>query len=117
MQYLADSFELIDSHIPHQGRAWRLVKPLSGEKIARLGTQSLQAEERLALLDGLIARSEQVDLPFLETVRVWQISLDGDANRARAELARLQQLYGFEQRDEFWAVQAREIGAYLQTLE
>jgi hypothetical protein len=117
MEYLDAEFELLDERVHYQSRVWRLAKPIPAEKVARLGADDLSRDERLALLDRLIARSSPRSRPMNELVRVWQIFLDGDPQRARTEIRRVMQLYrSFDPRD-FWAPQAslmeREIDRHL----
>lgn len=109
MAYFGDAFELIDGFVPYQGRVWRLARPLSGEKIARMAAYSIDKEERLALLAELIANAEEPSRAMLELTRIWQLALDDDKPRARAELQRVRDSYRYQNRDELWARQAQDI--------
>jgi hypothetical protein len=109
MEYLADSFELIDELVLFQSRVWRLVKPLPAEKVARLRDDDFSGEERIALLDRLVERSSARCRPMMEVVRAWQRCLDEDYAAAKADLARLRRDYGVEGRHELWAKQIPEI--------
>jgi hypothetical protein len=117
MEYLAAEFELLDERVQYQSRVWRLAKPIPAEKVARLGADDLSRDERMALLDRLIARSSPRSRPMNELVRVWQIFIDGDPARARAEIRRVIQSYRSVDPGDFWAPQAalmeREIDRHL----
>ncbi|MEQ1713266.1 MAG: hypothetical protein ABL908_17955, partial [Hyphomicrobium sp.] len=89
MEFLADELELCDDHVPHQSAVWRLVKPIPKDKIARLAAYDLSKDERLALLDRLIAKSSPTIKPMIEVVKLWQLCLDGDWEGANTDLANL----------------------------
>jgi hypothetical protein len=109
MEYVADSFELIDEFVPFQSRVWRLVRPLPAEKIARLHDDDFSAEERIALLERLVARSSEKCKPMIEVVKVWQRCLDEDHAAAKADIARIRRDYGAEGRHDLWVMQILEI--------
>jgi hypothetical protein len=112
MEYLADSFELVDEHVLYQSRVWRLVKPIPPEKIARLEADDLDAAERLALLDRLVERSSPASKPMIEAVRMWQRCIDKNYEGAKADMARMRAEYGVDGRPELWFKQAVEIEKY-----
>ena len=109
MEYLDGEVELVDDHVPHQSAVWRLVKPIPKEKIARLAAYDLSKEERLALLDRLIAKSSATMKPMIEVVKVWQLCLDKDLSAAAKTLANLQAQRDLAEGTELWAQQARSI--------
>lgn len=113
MEFLDDEFELVDEHVAHQSRVWRLAKPIPAEKVARLAAYDLSKDERLELLDGLIAKSSDFFRPMAEVVKLWQVCLDGDYDAARAEFRRLDEAYKFRLRPELWAQQVLEVNAKL----
>jgi hypothetical protein len=112
MEYLDDSFELIDEHVPFQSRVWRLTKPIPSEKIARLRADDLDAGERLALLDRLVAKSSAYSRPMIEVVRMWQRCIDKDFEGAAHDMARLRAEYGVDGRPDLWFKQAVEVEKY-----
>lgn len=114
MEYLADEFELVDGVVPYQSRVWRLVSPIPGDKLFRLGRRLIAPDEQLQLLDSLVSKEDPSTRPMLEVARVWQLFLNGDRDWARQDLMSLQQSYGFADRPELWAMQAREVQKYLQ---
>lgn len=114
MEYLADAFEVVDEYVPHQSRVWRLAAPIPSEKLARVQAYDFSKEERLALLDRLVANTQPHLRPMMETVRVWQIALDGDREMAWREIARIKAEYGSgEPGYRLWIQQIREIEARL----
>ena len=117
MEYFSDEFELVDEHVPHQSRLWRLVRPLPAEKIGRMGAYALDAEERMALLDRLIAKSSDHSRPMMEVVRMWQRCIDKDFEGAARDMARLRKAYGVDGRPELWfrqalAIEQREVAHF-----
>lgn len=112
MEFFGDAFELVDELVPFQSRVWRLVERLPPEKIARMTAYDLGPDERLALLDRLIARSSPVSRPMMEVVRLWQICLDKDYDRVAEELARMRREHGLEGRHELWCRQALMVEKY-----
>jgi len=111
MEFLDEEFDLVDEHVAHQSRVWRLARPIPPEKIARLAAYDLGREERMALLDRLIEKSSPFSRPMNEVVRLWQMCLDGDQDKAEAEFARMNEAYRFEGRCELWAQQALQVKA------
>jgi len=111
MEFFDEEFELVDEHVPHQSRVWRLTKPIPQEKIARMAAYDLTKEERLALLDRLIGKSSEFYRPMIEVVKLWQLCLDGDKDAANRQLRDLREKYALDERGDLWAVQAREIQA------
>ena len=109
MEFFCDEFELVDEHVLFQSRVWRLVKPLPQEKIERMRAYDLSSEERLSLLDRLIAKSTQHSRPMMEVVRMWQHCIDKDLSAVRADMARLRAEYGVDGRPELWFRQALQI--------
>jgi hypothetical protein len=110
MEYLSESFEVVDEMVPHQSRVWRLTAPIPGEKLARIQAYDFSRQEREALLDRLVANSSPRCRPMMEAVRLWQICLDGDTDRAWRELARLNAAYALDGRAlHLWTRQMREI--------
>jgi len=94
MEYFGDAFELVDEHVEHQSRVWRLVKPLPEDKIAHMRNYDLEKGERIALLDRLIARSSDDARPMLEVTRIWQRCMDKDFAEAKRDLRQLHLTYG-----------------------
>lgn len=113
MEFFADEFELIDEFVAHQSRVWRLVKPLSEEKIARIRDYDLSAEERLGLLDQLAAKSSDFFRPMIEVVKLWQICLDKDWDAASAEMSMLRSRYDLAKANILWARQAIEVEGHI----
>jgi hypothetical protein len=113
MEYFDDEFELVDEHVPHQSRVWRLKKAIPKEKIARLAQNSLTKEERLALFDRLVAKSSDFSRPMIELAKIWQIYQDRDRERAREEILKFQDRYKIDDRNVLWAVQARQVRAHI----
>ncbi len=114
MEYLADAFEVVDEHVMHQSRVWRMIAPIPEEKIARIQAYDFSKEERLALLDRMIANSSSRSRPMMQAVRLWQVCLDGDQDTARREIARLKTEYPLgEHNFQLWARQIRDIEARL----
>lgn len=117
MEYLSDAFEVVDEHVRHQSRVWRLTAPIPQEKIARLKAYDFSKEERLALLDRLVASSSDHSRPMMETVRLWQRCLDGDYDIAAREIAEFRQAYAMDERSfQLWARQIREMEARLKDM-
>ncbi len=116
MEFLDEEFELIDEHVPHQSRVWRLARPIPAEKVARLATYDLSKQERIALLDRLVEKSSDLSKPMNEVVRLWQRCLDHDFDAARADLSRLREEYGIDSRSDLWAKQALEVEAAMGRL-
>ncbi|HEX4861467.1 MAG TPA: hypothetical protein VFV07_09535, partial [Rhizomicrobium sp.] len=115
MEYLSDAFEVVDEHVRHQSRVWRLTAPIPQEKIARLEAYDFTKEERLALLDRLIASSSAHSRPMMETVRLWQHCLDNDNDIAAREIARMKEAYAIDERSlQLWAKQVPMIEAILK---
>ena len=112
MEFFGDAFELVDEHVQFQSRVWRLVKPLPEDQIARMRAYDLSREERIALLDRLIARSSPASRPMMEVVRLWQICLDKDYAAVDEELARMRKEHGLEGRHELWCRQALMVEKY-----
>ncbi len=113
MEFLDEEFELVDEHVPHQSRVWRLAKPIPDDKIARLAAFDFSKQERIALLDRLVLKSSAFSRPMNEVVRLWQHCLDNDLDVATADLARLRDVYEIDQRRDLWAKQALEVEAVL----
>lgn len=111
MEFLDEEFELVDEYVPHQSRVWRLTKAIPAEKIARLAAYDLTKDERMALLDCLIEKSSELSRPMNEVVRLWQMCLDGEYDRAGAEFRRLDAAYVLGVRRDLWALQAFEVRA------
>ncbi len=111
MEYLDEEFELVDEHVAHQSRLWRLVRPIPIEKIKRLAAYDFTQGERMDLLDRLVLKAPASSRPMTEIVRLWQRCLDGDFERARLEFTRLDEAYRFGRRYELWAQQALEVKA------
>jgi len=117
MEYVSDAFEVVDEHVRHQSRVWRLTAPIPQEKIARLEAYDFSKEERLALLDRLVANSSAHSRPVMETVRLWQRCLDGDYDIAAREIAEFKEAYGVDERSfQLWARQVREVEARLKEM-
>lgn len=106
MEFFGDAFELVDEHVQHQSRVWRLVKPLPADKIARMGAYDLGRDERMALLDRLVETSSEHSKPMMEVVRMWQRCIDKDFEGAVRDMARLRSIYGVDGRPELWFRQA-----------
>lgn len=113
MEFFDEEFELLDEHVKHQSCVWRLTKPLPAEKIARMRAYDLSKEERMALLDRLVAKSSDSFRPMVEVVRLWQRHIDRDLDEARMDLDRIRRTYDIDHRSELWARQAREIEVFL----
>jgi hypothetical protein len=113
MEFLDDELELVDEHVPFQSRVWRLTKAIPVDKIERLARYDFTKSERLALLDRLIEKSSDLSRPMNEAVRAWQRYLDGDRERAAADIARMRDVYGIDRRRELWARQALEVEAVI----
>ena len=111
MEFFADEFEMVDEFVPHQSRVWRLTKPLPAAKIARMAAYDLTREERLALLERLIARSSAISRPMLEVVRLWQHCLDRDFVTARATAERIASQYDAARSTDLWARQLQQVAA------
>lgn len=109
MEFFNDEFDLVDEHVPHQSRIWRLAKPLSQEKIERIRSYNLSETERMELLDRLVEKSSPLSRPMMEVVRLWQRCLDKDYEGARKDLARLRSHCGVDRRTELWFRQALEV--------
>jgi hypothetical protein len=109
MEFFDEEFELVDEHVRHQSRVWRLMKPLSAEKIARMRTYDLSREERMALLDRVVGKSSASFRPMAEVARLWQHRIDRDYAAARTDLGRIRQTYCIDHRSELWALQALRI--------
>jgi hypothetical protein len=109
MEYLTDELELVDDHVPYQSALWRLLKPIPKEKIARLAADDLTNEERLALLDRLIAKSSPTIKPMIEVVKLWQLCLDRDWDAARRHHADIRARYDLAGSGQLWVRQAAEI--------
>ena len=116
MEFLDEEFELIDEHVPHQSRVWRLAKAIPADKIARLAAYDLSKQERIALLDRLVEKSSEFSRPMNEVARLWQRCIDRDLDGARTDLARLREQYGIDDRRELWAKQALEVEAAIGRL-
>jgi len=97
MEYFGDAFELVDEHVEHQSRVWRLVKPLAEDKIAHMRSYDLTSGERIALLDRLIERSSGLMQPMLRVARLWQRCMDKDYAGAKRDLEQLHREYGGEE--------------------
>jgi hypothetical protein len=117
MEFLDDEFALVDEHVPHQSRVWRLAKPIPKEKIERLAAYDLTALERMELLDRLVAKSSPASRPMNEVVRLWQRCLDGELEVAAIDLARLRAEYSIDHRQDLWATQALEVEAVVSRRE
>ena len=113
MEYFDDEFELVDEHVPHQSRVWRLKKAIPKEKIARMAQYDLTSAERLVLLDRLIEKSSEFSRPMMELTRIWQIFLDREFARAKDEILKFQDQYKIDGRQELWAEQARQVRAHV----
>jgi len=109
MEYLSEELELLDDHVPHQSAVWLLDKPIPKEKIARLAAYDLAKEERLALLDLLIAKSSPTMKPMIEIVKLWQLCLDCDWEAARRHLLGISGRYDLAGSQQLWARQAKQI--------
>lgn len=111
MEFLDDEFELVDEHVAFQSRVWRLKGEIPSKKIQRLAKDDLDVDERMALLDRLIEKSSSFSRPMNEVVRLWQRCLDGDYDRAAADLVYLRKAYDIDHRRDLWAQQALEVEA------
>jgi hypothetical protein len=109
MEFFDEEFELVDEHVRHQSRVWRLMKPLSAEKIGRMRTYDLSREERMVLLDRVVRKSSASFRPMVEVARLWQHRIDRDYAAARTDLGRIRQTYCIDHRSELWALQALRI--------
>lgn len=109
MEFLADEFEMVDEHVPHQSRVWRLAKPIPAEKIARMAAYDLSREERLALLDRQIAKSSDFYRPMIEVVKLWQHCIDHDWDTAHKAMAAFRKNHDLENTQILWATQARDV--------
>lgn len=113
MEYLAEEFELLDEHVPYQSAVWRLAKPIPAEKLRRVADNALSQDERLRLLDRIIAKSSPFFRPMAEVIKVWQHCLDGDFAAARALYADVDSRRNFAASDELWSTQAREVARFM----
>lgn len=113
MEFFDDEFELMDEHVPHQSRVWRLVKPLSEEKLARMRHYDLSKAERLKFLDRLVEKSSGFMAPMVKVVRIWQHCLDGDWDTAAAGIAELRRDFRLEDVPGLWAKQALEVERHI----
>jgi len=109
MEFFADEFELIDEHVPHQSRIWRLAKALPAEKIARMAAYDLTKEERVGLLNRQIGKSSSFYKPMIKVVKIWQHCLDGDWVLAKGALAALRDEHDLDGTEILWAKQALDI--------
>lgn len=114
MEFFSDEFALLDEHVLFQSRVWRLVKPLSSEKIARMRAYDLDVTERLALLDRLVERSSEHSRPMMEVVRMWQHCIDKDYESAKQDMDRLRRQYDVDGRHELWFKQALAVEQYFK---
>jgi predicted O-methyltransferase YrrM len=112
MEYFSDEFELVDEHVEFQSRVWRLMKPLSPKKIARMKAYDFTAAERMALLDCLVEKSSDHSRPMMEVVRLWQRCIDKDRSAIQLDIARFRSKYAFDERIELWARQAVMVERY-----
>jgi hypothetical protein len=117
MEYFGDAFEIVDELVLNQSRVWRLVKPLPAEKIARLRDGALGKDERMALLDRVVAQASAQCRPMMEVVRLWQRCLDEDYDAAKLDFAELDGKYGYRSRHEIWAKQAIEVNRYCEKMD
>lgn len=113
MEFLDDEFDLVDGLVQYQSRIWRLTKPIPEEKLQRLSRYDLLPAERLFLLDRLVKKSEGPSRSMLEVVRIWQICLDGDWERASYELSALNVREDPGAEDPLWERQAHEVRQHI----
>jgi hypothetical protein len=114
MEYFGDEFEMVDEHVPHQSRIWRLIKAIPQEKIERIRDYTLDKAERLALLDRLVEKSTPHSRPMMEVVRLWQHCLDKDYDSARQDIARMRSIYDVDGGAELWFRQAIQVEQHMQ---
>ncbi|MBU1213218.1 MAG: class I SAM-dependent methyltransferase [Alphaproteobacteria bacterium] len=114
MEFLDDELELVDDHVPHQSAVWRLTKPIPQEKIDRLAAYDLTKEERLSLLDRIIAKASPTIKPMIEVVKAWQLCLDGDWEEAEQAHRKLRHARDVEMMQALWAKQALEVAAHIK---
>ncbi|MBV9692299.1 MAG: hypothetical protein JO261_01235 [Alphaproteobacteria bacterium] len=109
MEYLDESFELVDEWVPHQSRVWRLARPFDKAKLARVQQDDFTAAERIALLDRLIAKSSPACRPMMEMVRVWQLCIDQNYDAAHAGIVRLKASQPAPESGTLWSKQMGQI--------
>jgi hypothetical protein len=117
MEYFSDEFEMVDEHVPHQSRIWRLSKAIAREKIERIRDYTLDKAERLALLDRLVEKSTPHSRPMMEVVRLWQHCLDKDYESARQGIARMRSIYDVDGSAELWFRQAIQVEQHMQKVQ
>ena len=109
MEFLSGELSLCDDHILHQTAMWRLAKPIPKEKLDRLAAYDLTKEERLGLLDRLIAKASPKIRPMIEVVKIWQVCIDADWDIAARTIANMRTSYDLDQQNALWARQLRQI--------
>lgn len=114
MEYFSDEFELLDEHILHQSRLWRLVKPLAPEKVERMRTYAFTRKERFALLDRLAEKSSESFRPMIDVVRIWEMCRDKNWDGARSGVKALRSMYDVDSDGALWAKQCLQVEARIE---
>ena len=108
MEFLSAECRLIDDHVPFQSAVWQLVSPIPRAKLDRLIAYDFTNSEKIELLDRVIKKSSPRLQPMMELVRIWQMRLNGDLDRANSELLAFREAHDCGA-GELWATQSREV--------
>jgi predicted O-methyltransferase YrrM len=117
MEYLSDYFEVIDQHVLHQSRVYRLTRKIPQEEIDRLARYDFSLEERNTLLKRSAESSNSPTREMLETIVIYDALISGDKALYESALAEFRLRHPkFESETPLWAIQATEVISYASKL-